>query len=90
MSDEHHTPEQVKKAFAYAPQVLRQLQEAGVEYPSLLLYEDASGQLNLGQKVTTEQFKLATSLVKSRRQSMFTKAVTIDFCCGLVLAAEDA
>ena len=90
MNDGHHTPEQIEKAFAYAPIVLRKLKEAGVELPVLKLYGDASGQLSLGRKVTEDQYKLAISLVKSQRQSMFGDRVAIDFCCGLVLAAEEA
>lgn len=87
---EHHTPEQVKKAFAYAPTVLRKLKEAGVGFPSLKLYDDASGQLSLGDNPTQEQCDLAISLVRSRRRCMCTGEVSIDFCCGLVTAAEEA
>ena len=90
MTDGHHTSEQVDKAFAYAPTVLRKLVEAGVGLPSLQLYEDASGTLRLGQDPTQEQCDLAMSLVRSNRRDNFSDQIAINFCCGLVAAAEEA
>ena len=88
MNSWHHTPEQVKKAFSYAPILLHKLTDAGVQFPSLTLYEDASGTLNLGENITMKQYDLAMSLVKSRRQSLLAEGIGIDFCCGLVIEAE--
>lgn len=85
---DHHTPKQIAKAFKYVPTILKQLKEAGVLYPSFRLYEDASGTLYLGDEVTSDQYELAVKLIKSRRQSLFSKGIAIDFCCGLVVAAE--
>ena len=90
MTEKHHTEEQVAKAFAYAPTVLRKLTEAGVQLPSLTLYADASGTLSLGESVTSKQYELAVSLVRSQRQSMHCKGVSINFCCGLVTAGEES
>lgn len=90
MSEEHHTPEQVSKAFAKAPEILRGLIEAGVKFPRFELFEDASGSLILGREgeITNEQWKLASSLVYSRRALMCDDRIGIEFCCGLVTAAE--
>lgn len=91
MSEGHHTPEQVDKAFAYAPKILRRLKEVGVTLPSFTLYDDASGTLNLGNKITPQQYELAIVLVHSKRLSMLSDdKIAIDFCCGLVTAAEKA
>lgn len=91
MREDHHTPEQeVDKAFAYAPTILRKLKEAGVDLPSLKLYDDASGQLCLGDDPTQEQVDLACNLIRSNRRSMWTETVAIDFCCGLITASEEA
>lgn len=89
---EHHTPEQVQKAFQYAPVLLRKLKEAGLQFPSIQLYEDASGTLILGsqKEVTDEQAELASTLIYSRRGTSFGDNVGIRFCCGLVKAAEEA
>ncbi len=86
----HHTPEQVEKAFAHAPTILRKLTEAGVESPRFRLFSDASGTLELGYDPTQDQLDLAISLVYSRRRSLTSEVVAIDFCCGLVTAAEEA
>ena len=69
MIDEHHTTEQIDKAFAYAPTILRKLKEAGVPCPSFELYADASGRLRLGEEgeVTMKQFKLAQGLLFTKR-----------------------
>ena len=88
MIDSHHTPEQVDKAFAYAPTILRKMVEAGVSFPRFELYPDASGSLLLGGGVTKEQYELAGKLVYSNRSIMSTKEVGIIFCCGLVTASE--
>lgn len=89
MTEKHHTPEQVEKAFAYAPTILRKLKDAGVPLPSFTLYEDASGRLNLGTNITNKQYDLAVNLIRSRRESMFSDEIAIDFCCSLVTAAEE-
>jgi len=70
LEDGHHTPEQVDKAFAYAPTILRKLSEAGVPLPSLELFADASGRLHLGNtnnKITNKQYKLAEDLLYTTR-----------------------
>ena len=70
MTDEHHTKEQVDKAFAHAPVILRKLKEAGVSYPYFELHVDASGRLLLGDersRITGEQMALAQELLKSVR-----------------------
>jgi hypothetical protein len=81
----HHTPEQVARAFSRAPEVLRQLKEAGADSPRITLFSDASGRLSFGsQRPTPEQATLATSLVHSQRWSSAPREYAIDFCCGLV------
>ena len=70
MTQQHHTPEQVDLAFAYAPKILRELKEAGVPVPCFELYEDASGRLRLGnegQEITRKQLSLAQDLLQSVR-----------------------
>jgi len=86
----HHTEEQVTAAFAHAPKILRELTEAGVQHPHFQLFSDASGTLNLGPNPTQDQRTLATNLVFSNRWSSDTGDVKINFCCGLVTAAENA
>lgn len=86
----HHTKEQVAAAFARAPEVLNELTEAGVPRPYFQLYADASGMLVLGNEddhITSQQYELATRLVRSNRQHMCwsdERIIAIDFCCGLV------
>lgn len=66
LKEEHHTQEQVAKAFAYAPVILNKLSEAGVAFPCFELYSDASGRLRLGNtdnNITEEQYKLAQDLL---------------------------
>ena len=91
MSEEHHTPEQVSKAFAKAPEILSELVEAGVKLPRFELFEDASGSLILGKEgeITNKQWELASNLVYSRRPLMCDDRIGIAFCCGLVTAAEE-
>ncbi len=91
MSESHHTEEQVDKAFAYVPTILRKLQEAGCENPSVEMHGDASGRLILGrhENVTDKQIELATELVKSRRYSFDDGYFGITSCCGFVSAAEE-
>lgn len=104
MSEEHHTQEQVDKAFAYAPVILRKLKEAGVRLPHFELYADASGRVHLGsteEKITNDQYRLAQDLLRSNRpyEMMCVKCldgeeehpheVGVTFCCGLVTAAEE-
>lgn len=91
MSEGHHTPEQVDKAFAYAPTILRKLKEAGVPNPHFRLFEDASGTLLIGNYATAKQCDLAETLIRSNRWSGgLAREVGINFCCGLVTAAEAA
>lgn len=89
----HHTPEQVEKAFAYAPTILRKLAVAGMPLCSFQLYSDASGRLILGwkygDKPTRKQFKLAEKLVYSNRRICNNDQIGIAFCCGLITAAEE-
>ena len=98
---EHHSQEQIAKAFAYAPRILQKLTQAGVGFPRFVLFEDASGSLILGceaNNITREQYELACSLVRSRRiiSNLFYEGpaseqpIGIEFCCGLISAAEDA
>lgn len=66
----HHTKEQIQAAFARAPEVLEQLQKAGIPYPAFELYADASGRLRLGwedEGITGAQLRLAQDLVRSVR-----------------------
>lgn len=93
MTDSHHTDKQIAAAFTYAPTVLKRLAQAGVKYPKLELFADASGALILaengtGDNITREQYELASDLVFSRRPIMDSKRVGIVFCCGLVTGAE--
>lgn len=95
----HHTENQVKAAFQTAPIILRKLQDAGLKHPSIELFADASGKLNLGYEkdVKPEYWKLATSLIHSvRLQTCYDclsnkcnlgdkHMVSIQFCCGLVV-----
>lgn len=70
MTDEHHATEQVDKAFAYAPTILRKLKKAGVSYARFELYADASGRLLLGEEnetITEDHLRLAQNLLKSNR-----------------------
>lgn len=97
----HHTPEQIAKAFAYAPKVLAKLVERGYPLVSFQLFEDASGRLILGMVsdfalddgrsgIPKEDWEFACSLVKSRRPIMDSSGQAgVQFCCGLVLAAEE-
>lgn len=90
MGEHEHSPERVEAAFAAAPRILRRLEVAGVEHPRFELFVDGSGSLVLGRRVTSEQFDLACSLVRSRRLA-FHRAddlVAIDFCDGLLAAVE--
>lgn len=85
----HHTSEEVKRAFAYAPEVLRQLEQAGVQLASLELYADASGKLWLPDNMTPAQVELAMDLVMSQRPVWrYGAVVGIAFCCGLVERAK--
>jgi hypothetical protein len=99
----HHTTEQVQAAFNIAPSILTKLTEAGIEHPNFRLFNDASGELNLGEegKVTSEQYELAVNLVHSARMKPCYKCllerskdkhlhpIVIQFCCGLVVAAGE-
>lgn len=92
MSEGHHTKEQVDKAFAAMPKLLRRLEEAGCENPSVELFSDASGCVLIGRRkdVTEEQIDLAVDLVKSRRISVDKSTnVIITSCCGFVSFAEE-
>jgi hypothetical protein len=86
---EHHTEEQAKRAFAYAHTVLQKLGEVGLPLASIELFYDGSGSLHLNKRPTTTQATIAQGLVRSQRWS-FTGRPTLDFCCGLVSAAEEA
>ncbi len=104
MTEEHHTPEQVAKAFAYAPVILQKLRDAGVRLPCIELYGDASGRVYLGDtddKITNRQYRLAQDLLHTARpyEMLCVKCldgepdhphkVGVTFCCGLVTAAEE-
>lgn len=91
MSEGHHTEEQVDKAFAAVPKLLRKLIEAGCENPWVELHGDASGKIILGRNeyVTDKQIELAIDLVKSRRYSSDDGYIGITSCCGFVSFAED-
>lgn len=87
----HHTPEQVDRAFANLPNILRKLEEAGVENPSVEMHSDGSGRLVLGQykDITEEQVQLASDLVSSHRWGWDHHGnFTITSCCGFVSAGE--
>ena len=86
----HHNEEQVDKAFAYAPKLLRKLTDAGLYLPCFRLYEDASGILILGRSedVKDAHVELATELIHSQRYAFRNDYLEINFCCGLVVAAE--
>ena len=91
MSEEHHTEEQVDKAFAAVPKLLRKLKEAGCDNPSVELFSDASGRVILGrhENVTDKQIELATKLVKSQRYTNADGEFGITSCCGFVSFAEE-
>ena len=92
MSEGHHTEEEVDLAFRCVPEILRQLREAGVELPSVRLFYDASGSLNLGNAklVTEEQAKMAEELIRSRRWSVDDAGnAVLTSCCGFVSFAKE-
>lgn len=69
MSDSHHTKEQVRAAFARAPEILEQMIAAGCRLPRFELFIDGSGRIALGDEavVTDEQLRLAQRLLRSTR-----------------------
>lgn len=98
---DHHTPEQIAKAFAYAPTILQKLSDRGLKFARFELFHDGSGCLILGDvvrrgltsqsTVAAEDWEFASSLVHSRRPIIHREDVVgIQFCCGLVNAAEEA
>lgn len=78
MSD--HTGLEIEKAFSVAPKILSALGKAGVRYPRLTLYADASGKLTWEGALTPDQFELASRLLFSRRFI----GDSLHWCCGLV------
>lgn len=72
MADEHHSEEQIAEAFNKAPKILAALVRVGVPLPSVTLFADASGSLNLGKAkdLTYAQMKFATEQVHSNRIGM--------------------
>ena len=91
MSEEHHTEEEVDLAFRCVPKILRKLKDAGVELPSVRLFYDASGSLDLGDvnRVTDEQAKMAEELIRSRRWSVVNGHAVLTSCCGFVSFAKE-
>ena len=83
--EELRTREQTAARFVRAGEVLAELTAAGVELPSVTLFYDASGSLNLGHKrPTKEQTELAVALVQSQRLDRAPNGdYVIRFCEGL-------
>lgn len=89
----HHTEKQIAAAFSYAPKVLKRLRDAGCKLVSLELFSDASGTLHFNMRdgdLSDELVELGAELVRSQRFNWSENSLCIDFCCGLVLAAEDS
>jgi|CXWL01.1.fsa_nt_gi hypothetical protein len=80
----HHTPEQIRKAFARAPEILAECKAMGLLFPSLELFDDASGTLWFEGKTTPEQWRKVTTLMRSQRPVGRGHRVGIPFCCGLI------
>jgi len=95
LSEGHHTQEQIDKAFAAIPKLLRLLQDAGIQNPSVELHADASGKLVLGTTMddfTNGQIEFAMDLVKSQRpydMLGLSDKIGITSCCGFVTFAEE-
>ena len=81
----HHTPEQIRKALARAPEILAKCKAMGLLFPSLELFDDASGTLWFEGGATPEQRGKATALIRSQRPLVRREhRLGIPFCCGLI------
>ena len=81
----HHTPEQIRKALARAPEILAKCKAMGLLFPSLELFDDASATLWFEGKIDPGQLGKVTALIHSQRPFVTRgHRLGIPFCCGLI------